>query len=158
MPSWEFNSCETLIRGGEVYPIDYANACPDMSLISLHYYFRGQSRRAAALVRLLLRHGPAHARGARRGPVVAAADANPRYEDAVEAYRRLADDHFEVERYEELCARHLAHVDEAMAGYIDSPAFDALLVDTVTQAFPARHERFVAHYRGLLGAWVADQR
>ena len=36
---WEFNSCETLIRDGEVFPIDYANACPDVSLISLHYYF-----------------------------------------------------------------------------------------------------------------------
>src|SRR5205085_5189231 len=36
---WEFNSCETLIRGGEVYPIDYANPWPDVALTSLHYYF-----------------------------------------------------------------------------------------------------------------------
>jgi len=36
---WEFNSCETLVSGGEVYPIDYANACPDVALTSLHYYF-----------------------------------------------------------------------------------------------------------------------
>jgi len=36
---WEFNSCETLVKGGQQYPIDYANACPDVSLISLHYYF-----------------------------------------------------------------------------------------------------------------------
>ena len=36
---WEFNSCETLVRGSEVYPIDYANACPDVALTSLHYYF-----------------------------------------------------------------------------------------------------------------------
>ena len=36
---WEFNSCETLVKGGEVYPIDYANACPDVALTSLHYYF-----------------------------------------------------------------------------------------------------------------------
>ena len=36
---WEFNSCETLVAGGEVYPIDYANACPDVALTSLHYYF-----------------------------------------------------------------------------------------------------------------------
>ncbi len=36
---WDFNSCEMIVKDGEVYPIDYANACPDMSIISLHYYF-----------------------------------------------------------------------------------------------------------------------
>ena len=142
-----------------MYPIDYANACPDMSLISLHYYFPWAIKALLRWCVYCCATGQRMRVALDADPWFAAADANPRYEDAVEAYRRLADDHFEVERYEELCARHLAHVDEAMAGYIDSPAFDALLVDTVTQAFPAHeHERFVAHYRGLLGAWVADQR
>ncbi len=36
---WEFNSAEMLVAGDEVYPIDYANACPDVSVTSLHYYF-----------------------------------------------------------------------------------------------------------------------
>src|SRR5437773_6660602 len=45
---WEFNSCETIVRGTEAYPIDYANASPDVSLISLHYYFPSTIR---ALVR-----------------------------------------------------------------------------------------------------------
>jgi hypothetical protein len=45
-----------------------------------------------------------------------------------------------------------------MATYIASPQFDAHLVETIRRAFPPHeHEQFVAHYRGLLGAWVNDQ-
>src|ERR671910_194052 len=36
---WEFNSCEMLVHGSDLYPIDYANACPDVAVTSLHYYF-----------------------------------------------------------------------------------------------------------------------
>jgi hypothetical protein len=36
---WEFNSFEVLMRGTDTIPIDFANATPDMALISLHYYF-----------------------------------------------------------------------------------------------------------------------
>ena len=35
---WEFNSRECSC-GERVYPIDYANACPDVAVTSLHYYF-----------------------------------------------------------------------------------------------------------------------
>ena len=36
---WELNSCEAIIKNGIVYPIDFANACPDMHLTSLHIYW-----------------------------------------------------------------------------------------------------------------------
>jgi hypothetical protein len=156
---WEFNSCEMLVRGGEVHPIDYANACPDVSLISLHYYFPWA---ISALLRWCVF---CCATGRRMHvevnpePWFEAAAADGSYEDRLRGYRSLADAYFEVERYQEFCARHLAHVDAAMVEYIDSQAFDDLLVETVARAFPAHeHEHFVAHYRGLLGAWVADQR
>ena len=46
-----------------------------------------------------------------------------------------------------------------MVEYIESSDFDALLVDTIDHAFPPHeHEHFIAHYRGLLGAWAKDQR
>jgi len=156
---WEFNSCETLIRGGEVFPIDYANACPDISLISLHYYFPWA---ISALLRWCV-YCCATGRPMRVAldpdPWFAIGDGEASYGEKLERYLALAEDYFERERYEEFCARHLAHVDEAMHAYVQSPAFDALLVETVTRAFPAHeHERFVAHYRGLLGAWVHDQR
>ena len=156
---WEFNSCETLIRGGEVFPIDYANACPDVSLISLHYYFPWA---ISALLRWSV-YCCATGRQMRVAldpdPWFAIGDTDAGYEEKLERYRALAEDYFENERYEEFCARHLPHVDEAMHAYVQSPDFDALLVDTVTRAVPAHElERFVEHYRGLLGAWVRDQR
>ena len=46
-----------------------------------------------------------------------------------------------------------------MVEYVESSDFDRLLVDTVRDAFPANeHDAFIAHYRGLLGAWATDQR
>jgi len=155
---WEFNSCETLIRDGEVHPIDYANACPDVSIVSLHYYFPWAIKALLRWSVYCCVTGRKMRVGMDPDPWFAVADGEQSYEERLDAYRALADDHFEVAAYEEFCDRHLPHVDEAVATYIASPEFDALLVATITGAFPPReHERFVAHYRGLLAAWVADQ-
>ncbi len=155
---WEFNSCETLIRDGEVHPIDYANACPDVSIISLHYYFPWAIK---ALVRwsvFCCATGRPMRVAMAPEPWFAIADTDASYEEKLAGYRRLADADLEAEAYEEFCDRHLGHVDEVMAEYIGSDDFDRLLVDTVRSAFPpAEHEQFVARYRGLLGAWLADQ-
>jgi hypothetical protein len=75
------------------------------------------------------------------------------------AYRGLVDGYHGADRFREFCDRHLAHADDCMAEYVESPEFDAHLVTTIQRAFPPHeHEQFVAHYRGLLGAWVTDQR
>jgi hypothetical protein len=79
------------------------------------------------------------------------------YRERLAEYRRHADAYFELERYAEFCAGPLAHADEVMLELVASAWFDELLVATVHTTFPAHeHERFVAHYRGLLGAWVRD--
>ena len=154
---WEFNSCETLVRGGQVHPIDYANACPDVSLTSLHYYFPWAM---TALVKWSLfctatGRTPRVDLDTRRWYDVA--DAGGTYEHKLAAYRRMADDYFETERYTEFVATQLGDLDAVAHEFFSSADFDRLLVETVQSTFPAHeHEQFVAHYRGLVGAWVDD--
>jgi len=155
---WEFNSCESLVRGTEVYPIDYANACPDVAVTSLHYYF------PAAMTALLRwsvfcvvtgRQPRLDQDTARYFEIADRPDLS--YEDKLAGYRRLADEYFETERYTEFCATRLGHVDELVHQYITSPEFDAVLLETVQATYPAHeHERFLAHFRGLIGLWAGE--
>jgi hypothetical protein len=85
-------------------------------------------------------------------------DPDRTYEEKLVEYRRLADGYFEADRYAEFCARHLSHVDAMVYDWVRSADFDALLVDTVRGTYPPQeHDRFLAHFRGLLGAWVRDR-
>jgi hypothetical protein len=81
------------------------------------------------------------------------------YGDKLAAYRAMADHYFDTERYLDFCASRLGDIDEIVLEYIESADFDRVLVETVTTTFPPHeHEQFVAHYRGLLGAWATDER
>ena len=42
--------------------------------------------------------------------------------------------------------------------WVQSPAFDRLLVDTVRATYPPYEwDRFLAHFRGLTGLWATDE-
>ena len=157
---WEFNSCETIVKDGIAYPIDYANASPDVALTSLHYYFPWA---IAALVRwtafCTISRRRMRINQNTRDYFELGDRADLPYEEKLREYRRLSDEYFQADAYREFCAEHLAHVDELVVEYVESSEFDELLVQTVTSTFPAHeHEHFVAHYRGLLAAWASDQR
>jgi hypothetical protein len=157
---WEFNSCETIVRGGEVHPIDYANASPDVALTSLHYYFPWAIR---ALVRWSA-YCAASGRQMRlfqdsRPYLEVGDDESLSYEERLRRYRAIADEYFSADEYREFGETVLPHLDEATVELVESPEFDAMLVDAVRTTFPQHeHERFVAHYRGLLSSWAQDQR
>ncbi|HEU5471445.1 MAG TPA: hypothetical protein VFV67_12390 [Actinophytocola sp.] len=156
---WEFNSCELLVRGQDVHPIDYANACPDVALTSLHYYFPWA---ISALVRWTIfccATGRTPRLDLDTSRYFAIADRTDlSYADKLSRYRDLADEYFETDRYRDFCASRLSHVDAVVYDWVRSPDFDRLLVDTVRATYPpAEHDRFVAHFRGLLSSWVHDQ-
>jgi hypothetical protein len=155
---WEFNSCETLVRGGDVYPIDYANASPDVALTSLHYYFPWAM---SALVKwtvfcVVTGRRPRLDLDTRRYFEIGDRE-DLTYAEKLAAYRRLADEHFDTERYRDFCASRLANVDELVLDWVASAEFDRLLVDTVRSQYPSHeHERFIGHFRGLVGQWIHE--
>ena len=154
---WEFNSCETLVRGGEVHPIDYANACPDVSLTSLHYYFPWAMTSLVKWSLFCTATGrtPRVDLDTRRWYEIA--DSDRSYSEKLSAYRELADAYFESDRYADFVSDQLGDLDAVAHDYFASRDFDDLLVETVRSTFPPHeHDSFIAHYRGLLGAWVSD--
>jgi hypothetical protein len=155
---WEFNSCESLVKGDEVYPIDYANACPDVAITSLHYYFPWAM---AALLRwtvFCVVTGRKPRLDMNSADYFAIGDRpDLSYGEKLAGYRRLADDYFETERYQEFCARNLSHVDEMVHDWVSSAEFRTLLDETVRATYPPHeHERFLGHFGGLMDAWIRD--
>lgn len=158
---WEFNSCETIIKDGIAAPIDYANACPDVAITSLHVHFpwamlsllkwtifcaTSGSGGSGRKMNLNLDHRKYFAIGDRE---------DYSYERKLKEYAKLADEYFDAERFEAFCAKHLSHLDDVAHEYFTSKDFDDLLVRSVKETFQF-HERdhFVQHYRRLLSQWA----
>ena len=155
---WEFNSAEMLVTGDEVYPIDYANACPDVAVTSLHYYFPWA---ISALVRwsvYSLVTGRKMSVDLHTERYFAIADDESlSYDSKITAYLALANEHYSTDRYLQFCEEYLPHLPEQVHDCVTSPDFDRILRETVDATYP-EHEReqFMAHFRGLTGMWVKD--
>ena len=53
----------------------------------------------------------------------------------------------------------LAHVDELVLDWIDSPAFRTMLTSTIQQTYPPHEwDKFEGHFGGLIDLWVKDER
>jgi hypothetical protein len=155
---WEFNSCEMLVRGDDVYPIDYANACPDVAITSLHYYFPWA---ITALVRwsvycLVTARRPRVDLETHRYFEVADRD-DLTDDEKLDAYLAIAEECLDSDAYWAWCATHLPHLERAVLDWVRSDDFDKLLRDTVQATYPPHEwDRFSAHFGGLVSLWVGD--
>jgi hypothetical protein len=156
---WEFNSCEVLIKDGQVHPIDYANACPDVAVTSLHYYFPwAMSALVKWTVFCLVTDRRPRIDLNTRAYFDIADRADLSYPDKIAAYRGLADSYFDVDSYRDFCATYLSTVDERVLDWVKGPDFDQLLLDTVAATYPKHEqEQFLAHFRGLIDLWVDER-
>ncbi len=151
---WDFNSCEALGRDGTWHPIDFANACPDSQVTSLHYHFPwlvmanlAWSVYVAATkrpMRLNLDWDPFYAIARDKAP----------FREKLKAYAAIARRRLDAERFEEFRARHLAHLPEVTWEFFGTErARDAVRQKTAA-LYPAHEvEAFTELFWGRIQTW-----
>jgi hypothetical protein len=157
---WEFNSCEVIVRGNEAAPIDYANASPDIALVSLHYHFPWAIRSLLAWCAFCaLTERPMRINQS-TADYFEVADEVSSYKEKLERYRILADRYFHAEEFEDFCAEVLPHLTEVVVEYVESSEFDELAVRTITTEVlePEKHESLIERSRTNIARWAAGER
>jgi hypothetical protein len=137
---WDFNSCEALRSpDGVWHPIDFANACPDSQVTSLHYHFPW-------LIKANLRWSifcAATDRPMRRnmdwGPFYEIADKDLSPRERLREYAKIAHERFETEKFREFCRTELGHLDELAYEFFGSETLRDAIRQKVAALFPA-HE------------------
>lgn len=155
---WDFNSCEAILKDGVLWPMDFANACPDIAITSLHYYFPWAIKSLWSWsLFCLLSDRPMHTT-MDINPYLAIADSDRSFHEKLDAYGKLADQHLDTERYFEFKDKVLGHMDEVMWEFVNSEEFDQIIVHTIQGMFPAHeHEEFINHYRSIFARWLNEQ-
>jgi hypothetical protein len=136
---WDFNSCEALRQDGRWHPIDFANACPDSQVTSLHFHFPW-------LIKANLRWSIFCAATDRAmktnldwGDYFAIADSDRSFDEKLAAYVALARHRFDVDAFDEFCAMQLPHLDEVAHEFFATETVRDAIREKVTALYP-EHE------------------
>ncbi|MEM8815064.1 MAG: hypothetical protein AAGE85_04515 [Pseudomonadota bacterium] len=154
---WDFNSCEALRRNGEWLPIDFANACPDSQVTSLHYHFPWLIKanlRWSLFCAATDRSMHANLNWQRYFDI--AAEDKP-FDEKLSEYAKLALEHFEAEQFYEFCDRFLPHLDEVAHEFFASDVVLDAIRQKVESLYPAHEvDRFTEMFWERIQIWRQD--
>jgi hypothetical protein len=151
---WDFNSCECLRQDGIWHPIDFANACPDSQVTSLHYHFPW-------LIMANLRWSIFCAATDRKvntnlnwQDYFDIAEQNIPFEEKLAGYVALARRHFDVDAFEEFCVTHLSQLDEIANAFFASDTAHGAIKEKVESLYPEHEtEAFLKLFWNRVQEW-----
>ena len=136
---WDFNSCESLRSNGIWHPIDFANACPDSQVTSLHFHFPW-------LIKANLRWSLYCAATKRKldtdlnwKEYFRIADKDIPFDEKLAGYVAIAEDRFQADDFYEFCDKHLSHLDELALEFFGTELVHDAIRQKVTALYP-EHE------------------
>jgi hypothetical protein len=157
---WEFNSSEVIVKDGHAQPIDYANASPDIALVSLHYFFPWAIESLVAWCAFCVASARPMRLNQNTWDYFEVGDQDDlSYARKLERYRELTDAYFQAEEFANFRATALPQLEEITVDYFESAEFDDLLVAAVRgEVEPERHDEMIERSRELVARWAADRR
>jgi len=155
---WDFNSCEGLRSNGVWRPIDFANACPDSQVTSLHFHFPW-------LIKANLRWSVFCAATDRSmhanlnwDKYFEIAKMDMPFDDKLEAYSKIALDYFEYDRFNEFCHQHLANLDEVAHEFFGSDVVRDAIHQKVEALYPEHEvDEFTELFWNRIQSWREQQ-
>jgi hypothetical protein len=151
---WDFNSCEALRKEGAFYPIDFANACPDSQVTSLHFHFPWLVKAKVKWALFCAATGRPMHRTLDWQPYYDILERDLPYRERLREYGKIARQRLDSERFAEFCDRHLAGFDELAWEFFGSDVARDAVRQKVAALFPAHeHDRFTDHFWGLIQFW-----
>jgi hypothetical protein len=144
---WEYNSYEALVKDGEIYPIDFANACPDSAISSLHAHFPWVIK---ALVRWMVFCTVTDRKMAydlnQREYIEKTAGKSP--EERLSIATKLSEEYFQEKEFRAFSEKHLSHLDEAFADFHAKGHMEPIIAQEIgLSRFPKwEHEKFYEEY------------
>ena len=136
---WDFNSCEALRQEGRWHPIDFANACPDSQVTSLHFHFPWLIKANLRWSIFCAATDRAMKTDLNWGEYFAIADSDRSFEEKMAGYVALARARFDVDAFEEFCATHLPHLDEVAHEFFATETVQDAIREKVAALYP-EHE------------------
>jgi hypothetical protein len=151
---WDFNSCESLRSNGVWHPIDFANACPDSQVTSLHFHFPW-------LIKSNLRWAIFCAATDRQMTTdhnwrayFDIAEQDKPFSEKLSDYARIAMQHFDAENFYEFCDKHLGHLDEVAHEFFGGEVVRDAIHQKVEALYPEHEiEEFTELFWNRIQDW-----
>jgi hypothetical protein len=151
---WDFNSCEALRQDGVFRPIDFANACPDSQVTSLHEHFPWLVLANVRWSLFVAATGRRMRKTLDWEPYLEIAREEVPYAEKLARYAAIARKRLDVDRFEEFCAKHLRRLPEVAYEFFGTDRAKDAVRQKVAALFPAHEiEPFTERFWAAIQTW-----